>query len=56
MQELETAKVKEKNSLETESLAILVAYPSPLANFFISNFSFSILPDIISDNTPIPFL
>ena len=28
----------------------------PLANFFISNFSFLILPDVIFDNTPVPFL
>ena len=31
-------------------------YLLPLANFFTFNFSFSILPDVISDNTPIPFL
>ena len=28
----------------------------PLANFFTSNFSFSILLDVISNNIPIPFL
>ena len=28
----------------------------PLANFFASNFSFLILPDILFNNTPIPFL
>ena len=28
----------------------------PLANSFNFNFSFSILPDIISNNTPVPFL
>ena len=28
----------------------------PLSGFFNFDFSFSILPDIISDNTPIPFL
>ena len=27
-----------------------------LADFFTSNFSFSILPDILSNNTPVPFL
>ena len=27
----------------------------PLANFFASNFSFSILPNVISDNTPVFF-
>ena len=31
-------------------------YLLPLTNFFISNFSFLILPDIFSDNIPIPFL
>ena len=56
MQELKAAKVKEKNSLEVELLAILVAYLLPLANFFASNFSFSILPNVISDNIPILFL
>ena len=29
---------------------------SPLADFFASDFSFLILPNIISDNTPMPFL
>ena len=28
----------------------------PLADFFTSNFSFLILPDVLSDNIPIPFL
>ena len=28
----------------------------PLADFFASNFSFLILPNILSDNTPVPFL
>ena len=27
-----------------------------LTDFFISNFSFSILPNVFSDNTPVPFL
>ena len=56
MQELKATKVKEKNSLKAKSLATLVAYPSPLANFFASNFFFSTLPDVISDNTPVSFL
>ena len=56
MQELKATKVKEKNSLEAELLATLIAYPSPLADFFIFNFSFSTLPDVISDNTLVPFL
>ena len=28
----------------------------PLTDFFASNFSFLILPNILSNNTPIPFL
>ena len=27
-----------------------------LADFFTSNFSFSILPDVLFNNTPVPFL
>ena len=34
MQELKATKVKEKNSLKAKSLTALVAYPSPLADFF----------------------
>ena len=30
-------------------------YLLPLADFFNFNFSFSILPDIISNNIPVPF-
>ena len=56
MQKLKAAKVKEKNSLEAKLLATLVAYLLPLANFFISDFFFSTLPNIISDNIPVPFL
>ena len=56
MQELKAAKVKEKNSLKVELLAILIAHLSPLANFFAFNFSFLILPNIFSDNIPVPFL
>ena len=56
MQELKATKVKEKNSLEVELLATLITYLLLLVNFFIFNFFFLILPNIISDNTPIPFL
>ena len=55
MQEFKATKVKEKNSLEAKLLATLVAYLLPLANFFAFNFSFLILPDVIFDNTPVPF-
>ena len=56
MQELKAAEVKEKNSLEVKLLGILVAYLLPLTDFFASDFSFLILPDIISNNTPVLFL
>ena len=56
MQELKAAEVKEKNNLEVELLATQVAYLSPLANSFNFDPSFSILPDIIFNNTPVPFL
>ena len=55
MQELKAAKAKERNSLEAKLLAVLMAYPSPLADFFIFNFYFLILSDIISDNIPVFF-
>ena len=56
MQDLKTAEVKKKNSLEVELLAALIAHSLPLADFFASNFSFLILPNVISNNTPVPFL
>ena len=56
MQELKAAEVKKKNSLKAELLATLIAHPSPLANFFTSNFSFLILLNIISNNMPVLFL
>ena len=31
-------------------------YLLPLADFFTSNFSFLILPDVLFNNTPVPFL
>ena len=56
MQELKATEAKEKNSSETKSLAAQVAHPSPLANSFNFDPSFSILPDVIFNNTPVPFL
>ena len=56
MQEFKATKVKKKNSLEVESLAAQVAYLLPLANSFDFNPSFLILPDVIFNNTPVPFL
>ena len=56
MQELKTTKVKEKNSLKVKLLATEMAYLLPLTNSFNFNPSFSILPDIIFNNTPVLFL
>ena len=55
MLELKAVKVKKKNSLEAELLTTPIARPSPLTNSFIFNPFFSILPDVIFNNTPIPF-
>ena len=55
MQELKATKVKKKNSLEVKLLATQVAYLLPLTDSFRFNFSFLILPDVISNNTPIFF-
>ena len=55
MLELKAVKEKEKNNLEVESLATQVAHPLPLTNSFIFNPSFLILPDMIFNNTFIPF-
>jgi hypothetical protein len=38
-----------------ESLAILVAYQLPLANSFVFDLSFLILPDLLDGNTLISF-
>ena len=56
MQELKATKVKKKNSLEVKLLATQVAYLLPLANSFNFSPSFSMLPDVIFNNTPVPFL
>ena len=56
MQELKAAEAKEKNNSEAKSLAAQVAHPSPLADSFDFNPSFSMLPDVIFDNTPVSFL
>jgi hypothetical protein len=57
-------KVDKKKKFKVEITYIAVVgssntpnlYLLPLANFFNFNFFFSILPNIISDNMPIPFL
>ena len=61
MQDLK-AKKKKKSKIEITyivevgSINTFNPYLSPLSSFFTSDFSFSILPNIISDNTPVPFL
>ena len=42
--------------VEVKSINTFNPYLLPLSGFFNFNFSFSILPDVISDNTPVPFL
>ena len=56
MQELKATKVKEKNSLKVKLLATQVAYLLLLTNSFDFNPSFLMLPNIIFNNTSIPFL
>jgi hypothetical protein len=53
--ELEAVEEKEKNSSEAESLAAQVARPSPSTASFVFDPSFSMLPDVIFDDTPVPF-
>ena len=56
------ANKKEKFKVEITYIAevgffnISNPYLLPLADFFASNFSFLILPDVLSDNIPVPFL
>ena len=47
---------KELNNLEVELLSTLVAYQSPLADFFVFNPFFLILPSLLNSSTPIFFL
>ena len=49
-------KANKKKKSKIESVDAPNPYLLPLFSFFDFNLSFSILPDIISDNTPIPFL
>ena len=63
-QGLRKLKAKEKNESEVETADIAKVesfnapspHLSPLTDPFAFNFSFLILPNIISNNTPIPFL
>jgi hypothetical protein len=46
---------KKLNTIEVESLAVLMAYQSPLADSFIFDPSFLILPDLLNSNTSVSF-
>ena len=48
---MEIAYIAEVGSINASNPYLL-----PLSNFFNFDFSFSILPDVISDNIPVPFL
>ena len=56
------ANKKEKSKVEITYIAKVGFFNTPnphllpLANLFTSNFSFLILPDVLSDNIPVPFL
>jgi hypothetical protein len=52
---LKADKQKELNIIEVESSAALVAYQSPLADFFIFNPFFLMLPDLLNGNTLVSF-
>ena len=56
MQKLKAAKIKKKNSLKVKLLAAQIAYLLPLINSFNFNPFFSILLNIIFNNTPVLFL
>ena len=50
------SKVKMAYIVEVKSINTPNLYLLPLANSFNFNLSFLILPDIISNNTPVPFI
>ena len=56
LKEFKAEKQKEKNSVEAESLVILVTHLLPLTDSFGFNLFFLILPDVIFNNTPLLFL
>jgi hypothetical protein len=56
LQEFKAEKQKELNTIEVESLATLVAHQLPLADFFVFNPSFLMLPDLLNGSTLIFFL
>jgi hypothetical protein len=52
---LKADKQKKLNIIKAESLAALMAYQLPLADFFVFNPSFLILPNLLNSNTPVSF-
>ena len=50
------SKVEMAYIVKVGSINASVPYLLPLSSSFNFNFSFSILPDVISNNTPVPFL
>ena len=56
MDKKKESKVEIAYIVEVESVDALDPYLLPLSGSFDFNFSFLILPDLISDNIPIPFL
>ena len=55
LHKLEADEQKELNTIEVESLAAPVAHQSPLADSFVFNSFFLMLPDLLNSNTPISF-
>jgi hypothetical protein len=55
LQELKVEEQKKLNTIVVESLAILMTYQSPLADSFVFNPSFLILPDLLNGNTSVSF-
>ena len=49
-------KADKKKKSKVKSINTSNPYSLPLSDFFASNLFFLILPDILSDNTPVPFL
>jgi hypothetical protein len=52
---LKAEEQKELNTIVAEFLAALMAYQWPLADSFIFNPSFLMLPDLLNNSTPVFF-
>ena len=55
-QGLRKLKAEEKKESKVKSIDTPNPHLLPLSGSFNFDLSFSILPDVISDNTPVPFL